>query len=386
MGSHLIVDVNSKIGEDTKGMNIGKINSLTSLRFFAIMTVAVQHLRELIGWTPKSGWATLGVTLFFVLSGFLLTINYKKILTRQDAVKFLWRRFARLYPLYLATFFLSFAVIYFRNLWSGTGYVSTMANLLLLQSWFSSINIHFAYNAAGWAISTLFFFYIAFVFIQFDFRKNFLIMFFLSIISLIISVIYIIDNNSDWFQIHWLLHMLPTNRIMAFLLGMALAKLFMSMFDKLKNLNNFYASCIELLLIVFILDRLSFCMVLNALVPLISINFNIPQLLTRQLIDVYLLTPLLSGLFIFICGLENGLISRFFDKKPLIFLGELSFSIYLSHQIVFRLLALFDNVNDIILVLIASGITLILSYFLYKFIEIPCSQYLRQYFQYQKNS
>jgi peptidoglycan/LPS O-acetylase OafA/YrhL len=46
----------------------------------------------------------IGVTMFFVLSGFLITYRYdgKLSLTRQDLKRYFWNRFARIYPLYLA--------------------------------------------------------------------------------------------------------------------------------------------------------------------------------------------------------------------------------------------------------------------------------------------
>ena len=77
------------------------------------MIVVVHHLKELIGWAPSQGWGAVGVSFFFVLSGFVLTLNYQKILTYNDAGKFLWRRLVRLYPLYIVTLFISIFVIHF---------------------------------------------------------------------------------------------------------------------------------------------------------------------------------------------------------------------------------------------------------------------------------
>lgn len=355
-----------------------RIDSLTSLRFLAIMIVVVHHLRDLVGWGPKTGWGAVGVTFFFVLSGFVLSINYKNIVSCKDAISFLWRRFARLYPLYFLTFIVSFFVIHFYNINLDTGIVSSLANLFLLQSWFSSSQIHFAYNSASWAISTLVFFYIVFILIQFDSPRNILVIISVSLLSLIFSVCYILINNCEPLQIHWLIHMVPTNRIVVFLFGILLAKLFLSKVNRFKKINFLTASFFEVVLLVLIIDRLSTCSVLNILVQSVNSVIDAPLLLSRQLIDIYFLSPVLCGLLIFVCSLEHGIISRILVAKPLIFLGELSFAIYLSHQLIFRILSRIKVDNEANLILLAFIITIFISYFLYRYVEKPCSNYLKR--------
>lgn len=356
-----------------------RLDSLTSLRFFAIMIVVVHHLRELIGWGPKTGWGAVGVTFFFVLSGFVLTLNYQKIPTGKAAVSFLWCRIARLYPLYFVTFIISYFVIHFYNINLDTGVVSSLANLLLLQSWFSSSQIHFAYNSASWAVSTLIFFYIVFVFIQFNFLRNFLVIFFLSLMSVFISIKYIIISNSNPIDIHWLLHMFPTNRILVFLIGIILGKVYLEVQDRFSNAGSFAASSIEVLLILSIVDRLSSGILLDATFRTINSIIVLPPLLTRQLIDIYLITPILCGFLILVCSLQRGVISRLISYRPIVYLGNISFAIYLSHQIIFRILSRIEFISVIPLILLAFVITLGISFLLFQFIEKPCSLYLRRY-------
>ena len=94
-----------------------KVHALTSLRFIAAAMVFLHHYICAGGWTHfgaahlgdigQSWWAVLlfemrvGVTLFFVLSGFLLTIRYYDSLLRGTSIKAYWvKRFARIMPLY----------------------------------------------------------------------------------------------------------------------------------------------------------------------------------------------------------------------------------------------------------------------------------------------
>src|SRR5579864_3761830 len=86
-----------------------EIKPLTSLRFIAALLVFLHHYSMIpYGTMPTSLWETimveghLGVTIFFVLSGFLITYRYftepwgERLNMRQYLVK----RVARIYPLY----------------------------------------------------------------------------------------------------------------------------------------------------------------------------------------------------------------------------------------------------------------------------------------------
>src|SRR5579862_2344360 len=84
-----------------------RIESLTGLRWFAALAVYFDHFR-LLG---VPGWMTtmfengyMGVTVFFVLSGFILTVNYRSTLSSPSlsAIRdFAVARVARVYPTYL---------------------------------------------------------------------------------------------------------------------------------------------------------------------------------------------------------------------------------------------------------------------------------------------
>jgi peptidoglycan/LPS O-acetylase OafA/YrhL len=87
-----------------------EINSLTGLRFLAAFSVAVAHGASLTLRfdQPRFGpsfWlmqgVVFGMTLFFVLSGFVIHYNYRMLVAEGGIGAFLWARFARLYPLFL---------------------------------------------------------------------------------------------------------------------------------------------------------------------------------------------------------------------------------------------------------------------------------------------
>ncbi len=96
-----------------RAANRPDIPALTGLRFVAALSVLIGHgLGELLAsheeqyavfyWVKQA--SGFGMTLFFVLSGFVIHYNYAGPVTAAGArgiVSFLWARFARLYPLFL---------------------------------------------------------------------------------------------------------------------------------------------------------------------------------------------------------------------------------------------------------------------------------------------
>ena len=85
------------------------VPGLTGLRFVAAFSVLIAHsVTVLMGgydfyWVKQA--SGFGMTLFFVLSGFVIHYNYAATVTGSHAVRgtasFFWARFARLYPLLL---------------------------------------------------------------------------------------------------------------------------------------------------------------------------------------------------------------------------------------------------------------------------------------------
>lgn len=139
--------------------------NLTSLRFFAALLVFLHHMRTDYP-TPHWAWyrAVLnagftGVSLFFVLSGFILAYNYPQVTQRG---RFYLSRFARVYPLYL--FALLWGAIF---AWHQIGHRATAiagaADVLLLQTWFPRIMLQI--NNPGWTLSVEAFFYALFPFL-----------------------------------------------------------------------------------------------------------------------------------------------------------------------------------------------------------------------------
>jgi peptidoglycan/LPS O-acetylase OafA/YrhL len=150
-----------------------RLGALTGIRGIAAWLVVFYHVRASVGQiVPQPvidlfAKGYLAVDLFFVLSGFVLWFNYGERLHqggRAQAWAFLWRRFARVWPLHafiLAIFVaLASAVALTGNPNPRYPLAELPLHILLIQNW--GLTDHLSWNDPAWSISTEFAAYLAF--------------------------------------------------------------------------------------------------------------------------------------------------------------------------------------------------------------------------------
>lgn len=101
----------------------------------------------------------IGVTLFFVLSGFIIT--YKYFVNRQVSLsRYFWNRFTKIYPVFFALTVLTILVrgIYL-NEWGENKVLTLLLNFLLLKGYFS--DFLFSGIAQAWTLTVEETFYLA---------------------------------------------------------------------------------------------------------------------------------------------------------------------------------------------------------------------------------
>ena len=137
------------------------LHSLTGLRLFAALAVYFSHVAAPAGspdWLralQKSGYA--GVTFFFVLSGFVLALNYFDTLrTPRQVRSYVAARIARVFPLYLAA--LSWPAV---HLWASGKLPEwhLLQKVLGIQAWNSDLHVAFGFLGPAWSISVELFLY-----------------------------------------------------------------------------------------------------------------------------------------------------------------------------------------------------------------------------------
>lgn len=156
------------------------LRPITALRFGAAIWVAVYSFWENLavsGQPALVGKGYLGVELFFVLSGFILSHVYLQAAgeKRFSYRSFLWARVARVYPLHLATL-LGVGALAAAALVAGMSvdgnvlsWASLPANLLMVHAWgFAPVA---GWNHPSWSISAEWFAYLCFPLFAFVFWR-----------------------------------------------------------------------------------------------------------------------------------------------------------------------------------------------------------------------
>ncbi len=146
------------------------LRALTSLRFFAALWVVIYHYWPNLEPTKPIfvDKGVLGVDLFFILSGFILSHVYLESVRghRFDYGAFLWARLARLYPLHIATIaglavlLLSLSLIGIHAGAQVLVWPSLPAQLTLTQAW--GLGTQGGWNYPSWSISAEWFAYLVF--------------------------------------------------------------------------------------------------------------------------------------------------------------------------------------------------------------------------------
>ena len=151
-----------------------RLPALTSLRLFAAMMVVLLHLRGLkvmLGgplWLQKiASIGYVGVSFFFVLSGFILVYTYAG---HRFEPRLFWRaRFARIYPAYAfalvfsAPFFVLAINTFPFFAWAAQHFVLACLLVIgLLQAWVPLAAL--SWSMVLWSLSVEAFFYFVFPF------------------------------------------------------------------------------------------------------------------------------------------------------------------------------------------------------------------------------
>lgn len=291
-----------------------KLDQLTFTRFLAAIAIVIFHdgaeifpfnlpiLKTLFK------QADLGVSYFFVLSGFVMIVAYNKK-EKISYAQYYLNRIARIYPIYITGLVLILP-FYFQHL-KGFRIQSFILNALCLQAWVPSFALNF--NSPEWSISVEVLFYLTFPFLfnkiykRYNWKSLVLPILLIWIISQVVfnylyhSAFYTGYPSNN----HNLLYYFPVFHINEFLVGNLAGLIFLKIATKSKSYNLPIAICV----IVFL-----FVVQYNTN---ININFHDGGL------------AILFAIFITLLSLSVGRITNLFSLKELVFLGEISYGIYI---------------------------------------------------------
>jgi peptidoglycan/LPS O-acetylase OafA/YrhL len=356
---------------------------IEALRGIFALFIVFYHLRHTIKLKLINNFfflkADIFVDFFFVISGFIIFYKYhKKINTFADLIKFQLKRFMRLYPLHIITllFFLLIELSKFffliktgiqsdnNPVFQRNNLFSFIHNIFLTQG-FLNFN---SYNEPSWSISIEFYSYLIFGLLLLFFSKlnkifdyNYCLVALTGISCL--SFFFIKTHNA-----YQITHSYSYLRcLFSFSLGACL--FYLNIIYKIK-INDFFSNIINFLIIILIIY-------------------------TMRNQDSFLYLILLFFLFFFInLRNSNNVVNKLLQSKVLIFLGSISYGIYMTHYFIiwtlrqiFRFIVQVDTVilgNDFIqleLNLIQNYIILFLTILLTILISCISKFYLENKFK-----
>lgn len=345
-----------------------RIDQITFTRFLAAISIVVFHFGldvfpfNSVYLKDVFSQANVGVSYFFILSGFVMVIAYQNH-DKIEYINYYKNRFARIYPIYLIGLL---AFVFFQILNNSSISITELTlNVFLLQAWYSGRTL--SLNFPGWSISVELFFYILFPLIMNFYLKikrkeifNYVVIVFWLFSQILLYLLF----NSSFYKgyssvSHDMIFYHPFMHLNEFLIGIISAFYFLKC-DK-KNIKRFDVTILALVgLIVLFLKINNIIILQNGFMAI----FFVP---------IIILSSLNS----------DGIITKIFKNKYLILLGEISFGIYILQVPIFRITYQFldyFSVSEIwIRFYTAIFLLILISYYSYIFIEVPLRDRIKKY-------
>jgi hypothetical protein len=405
------------------------VPGLTGLRFVAAFSVLLAHSAAvvlapyqvpggLVYWlTQASG---LGMTLFFMLSGFVIHYNYAATASRgrlRGIGAYLWARFARLYPLFLLLL-LGYLLISRRHyeFWRGhpeefeTVLKALPYFLLSVQSWiYRPIDGHALIYAIGgsssltWSISTEWFFYVLYPCLAWLILRSratwltpVLIVLWCALWIAVTTGLYDrAPSINAWAVAHygpladmrepqdafaaeqsfvrWLLYFSPYLRLGEFVLGSLVAQLYVQLRGRQPGRTENAAGTALFVAAAASVAAISYL----EYSPDVDIN------IFRKMYMNFALAPS-AAVLVFTAARYRNVFARLLTSAPALKLGDASYSIYLVHFLV--LMAVFKFIGpsahgvlfDALTMVLAMAAVLAISLLLYRYYEAPARNWLRR--------
>jgi peptidoglycan/LPS O-acetylase OafA/YrhL len=383
------------------------IDALTGLRFVAAFTIALGHYYQ--PWLAVGG---IGMPLFFTLSGFIIHYVYAESFAagwRPATREFAVARFSRIYPLYVAL------LIYFlirtdmgdrlaqsSNLPAALGYVFGYWTW-----WPFTVDGHpllsWQYHIS-WSVSTELFFYLAYALFLYRIARIRSIRFCLGLLAAFCAASYLVffglfvsrdiweaaglahfpqfaahavDFNDSFYR--WLLYFSPYARIFEFIGGCLTAQAFLLVRRNSVLRGKFHAGILGWLAIAALLVLWAAMFYYGIHNPWLAVgNLSFAAFLVSLHMNFLLAPP--CYLLIFSLALGGSAVSRALAARIPRFLGDISYSTYLSHMMADHvLIRLGVEIDAVVPHLIAIFLVIYgLSWLLYSTIEVPAKRFLRR--------
>lgn len=323
------------------------------------MAIVVHHCNGVFWPAAELGPLDAGVSFFFVLSGFILTYVYRDALEGPGAVRrFYVARIARVWPLHLVCLVLTTALVALPEPFDAR---VLAANGFLVHAWIPLDRYFFSYNYVSWTISAEVFFYLVFPLLlkRVPHRPAAALLVSLGAVGVLAAVSHA-AALPPWGMLHddvsstGLLYANPLARLAEFAVGMVCGVGFgrqrTGALPAVPAWRWTLAECGGL--VVFLIG---FCALNPALAYAAdgrlawTTEDGLPTVLSATHAASFLhllssewlvhvgLTPV-AALLITVFAHQRGALSGLLSHRYVVFAGEVSFAVYLVHQLALRAL------------------------------------------------
>lgn len=329
--------------------------ALDALRGFAALFVVSFHM---LPFWP----AWLMVDFFFALSGFVLAHTYLYSGRDTSGLQFVFHRLARLYPLHIfALFFFIFAFLVTRDHLPtyADGTLYTFLQQLTLTHSIGMHTVDQPWNGPSWSVSVEFWVSVLFFFLV---RRSTPSIYLFVISGVCLLAIY---NNSDLGLLvitenfYGIFNSGLVRCVCLFLCGVLTYRAYLALQaseDLLRRIPWSFLEILSLLSVVFIILARG-----------------------KPVSDIDMFAPPVFMMLILVFGFDRGWVSRALGKT--IYLGKISYSIYLNHVPVIYLVFFLvkpEKYGFVFCFTSAYVVTLIVSHFTYRYIEQPSRRGIRR--------
>ena len=315
-----------------------RIDTLQMIRCFAILGICLSHTNFSF-FVSLGAW---GTSVFFILSGFVMTYNYYKSgniksVSVKDNLHFVVGKIKRLYPLYIITTLLMFIrlVIGEETISINVAIFRLVLNFFLVQMWlpFSECAI----NGPAWFLSVTVILYFIFPYINTYMEKKYnkrkascmiiaslIIQYSICFIGAKVPCVINVEPLATpvMFQ-EWIVYNAPMTRFFDFFIGCNLAYIFIL---NSHDLSKIKYSLLELIAIILVIIS-----------NIISVKLDGRVRLEK---NVFVFT-IGVVLLIYSFAVGRGIFSNILTNKVTVNVGNLSSYIFLIHMPVYTYLFMF---------------------------------------------
>ena len=347
-----------------------KLQGIQILRAIAFLEIFLGHCG--VEWCA----ASFGVSIFVILSGFCMAINYlpkvnKMSLKPVQCLKFSVSKIKKLYPLHLIMLAIIYVLVKMPT--SGEAIPRMIREILLVKCWTSHSEDYFSYNGVAWYLATYFYIcmmapYVIHLVAKVKNKKQVLAMGTgIYVLMLGIGLFFSKVNIpiGDGFA-KWITYICPFYRMLDFTLGVLLGWVYLNCRKK-EMVNQRRAHLLEVLaLIAFIVMEYAYLPIKE---NYMGIGYN-----------VYFVPA--SLLIVWVFAVNEGVVTKSLNHKVLLWLGNISGFTFLIHQVVLRGLKMYvidKSIGPAYLwvVVFATFVVTILGVYIYLFLE-KCFQKLKR--------